>query len=171
LDLPNRKIIRLTGYNYSQAGYYFITICTSGRRFLFGTVKNDEMMLNELGTIVSSNISDIPNHIDGVNIDKFVVMPNHMHLILVVLSDAMYGVPTESDTTNADKSKQLVPRAIQQFKASVSREAKTADIWQKKYHDHIIRNEEDYLNIWRYIDENPIKWKEDRYFQDGTNDV
>jgi REP element-mobilizing transposase RayT len=171
----------LTGYNYSQAGYYFITICTSGRCFLFGTVNNDEMILNKLGRIVSSNISDITNHIVGVTIDKFVVMPNHIHIILVVLADvvyldAMYGVPTDSDsvwtsTTNAVKSKQIVPRAIQQFKASVSRETKTADIWQKKYHDHIIRNEDDYLHIWRYIDENPIKWKEDRYFQDGTNDV
>ena len=175
MDLANRKTIRLTGHDYSQAGYYFITICTSDRRFLFGTVKNGEMFLSKTGVIVKTNIEDISNHFSKISVDKFVVMPNHLHLILVVLSDtvccdadAMYGVPTSADSACnlTDKSKQLVPRAIQQFKASASRQTRIPNIWQKKYHDHIIRDEDDYLNIWRYIDENPVIWEEDKYFQE-----
>jgi len=133
------------------------------------------MVLNDLGLIVSDHIEDIPNHMKGVAIEKYIVMPNHIHIILVVLSgsaycddsccdaDAMYGVPT------AGKSKQLVPRTIQQFKASVTRKTKITDLWQKKYHDHIIREEQDYLNIWKYIDENPQRWADDKYYLESKD--
>ena len=88
-DLPVRKNIRLKGYDYSLNGYYFITVCTRNREFVFGTVKNDRMILTEYGTIAERNLMGIPLHLRNVKIDKYIVMPNHVHLILIV--DAHVG--------------------------------------------------------------------------------
>jgi len=97
-----RKNIRLVGYNYSQAGYYFITICTCDREKIFGDIINDEMTFSKLGMIAHRNLNYISEHIDNVYVDKFIVMPNHIHLILVVDSicdmkkDTIYGVLTKT---------------------------------------------------------------------------
>jgi len=174
--LPMRKNIRLQEYDYSSAGYYFITICINDGHEIFGNIDNGQIIFNKYGKIAECNLLNIPCHIKSVFIDKYVIMPNHVHMIMGIIEN-LGTRHISSDKPKPDnertpymaslqtKSKQTVSKAIQQYKASVSRETKIAGLWQPRFHDHIIRNEEKYKLIWRYIDENPIKWNEDRYYK------
>ena len=164
MDLLTRKRIRIPDYDYSQQGIYFITICSAEKRMIFGHVdKGDEFILpwvelSDLGRIVKKNIEYIPNAYEGVFVNHYVIMPNHIHLLLQI---------DKSDSNKNDQpSKMLVPRIVQSFKASVTRQIKgeSNPIWQKRYYDHVVRNEQDYLRIWEYIDCNPAKWSDDEYF-------
>ncbi|MEG2719019.1 MAG: transposase [Clostridia bacterium] len=179
--LPNRKTIRLQCYDYSQNGAYFITICTKNKVNLFGTINDGMMHLNQLGEIVSQHIHAIADHAKHVTLANAVVMPNHLHLLLILISplqqDTAY--PAESGAFQSHearasilcaKSLQIIPRAIQQFKASVTRETKNADLWQSRYHDHVIRDERSFQKIWAYIDSNPLKWESDCFYN-AINDT
>ena len=157
MELPKRKNIRLKDYDYSSSGAYFITICTQNRRNFFGDVVGaiiNRLSLSKCGYVAENAIKGISNHYDGVAVDKYVVMPNHIHMIIFL--------------NNHDKNGRLViaptiSTVIQQMKRHVSKQI-GYPIWQKSYHDHIIRDEADYLRIWQYIDENPAKWAEDEYY-------
>ena len=153
-----RKPNRLAGYDYATPGYYFLTICTANRDLLFGHIITDladasttKMVLSSTGQLVARAILEIPEHYPGVHLEKYVVMPNHIHLLLVVSDQP-------EKTVN-------VSRIVQQFKRAVSMRAGMR-IWQEGFHDHIIRGEADYREIWTYIDNNPIKWALDKYFRD-----
>ena len=165
-----RKKIRLDGYDYSQNGAYFITICSHNHAHLFGEITDGFVHLNENGDIVSQHIAEIKDHISGAEVTKYVVMPNHVHIILMVNTSAVGTRYIVSETRTPcmaslqEKSKQIVPKAIQQFKASVTRKTKTPDLWQTRYYDHVIRSEKEYQEIWQYTDENPLKWEQDCFF-------
>ncbi len=158
--LPQRKSIRLKAFDYGSIGAYFITICVKDRNELLGTVdvgaihNRPQLILSEYGKTVESSIKQISEYSD-TRVDKYVVMPNHVHMILLVKANDKNGrlriAPTNISVT------------IQQLKRRVSKEIGFS-FWQKSYHDHIIRSGEDYQNHWRYIDENPAKWAEDEYF-------
>jgi len=178
-ELPARKNIRLRGYDYSKAGIYFITICISQRVYILGDVENDLMVLSKVGMIAERNLIAIPEHIHGVKIDKFIVMPNHVHLILEInenvgtryIASETLGNDISKDNERTPymaslqvRSKKTVSKTIQQYKSSVSRDIEIVGLWQPKFHDHIIRNDDEYNKIWQYIDENPAKWTEDKYF-------
>jgi len=157
MNLPKRKLPRLAKYNYANEGYYFITICTHDRLHLFGDINN----LNEIGVIAEKELTNIPTHFENVKIDKYVIMPNHIHCILSIIND--------SETEPAERSRPFPTSTIVGlYKSGVSKivHAKYPDItlWQKSYHDHIIRGEADYQKIWQYIDENRLKWQEDEYY-------
>ena len=145
-----RKRNRLNGYDYNSVGYYFITICTQNKEKLFW--KNDvpcrEPDLSEQGKIVNQSIQEIEKVYSWITVDKYVVMPNHVHLLLRV--DADVGVS--------------ISVVIGNMKRAVSRQV-GAGVWQKSFHDHVIRGERDYLRIWEYIDGNPQKWSEDCFFE------
>ena len=153
--LPERKKNRLQSYDYRSPGYYFITFCTNNRTCLLGHVTaSDEtrrsfVVLSEAGIIVDEAVRSIPAHYPAVMLDKYVIMPNHVHLILV-LQDT--GKPCPS-----------IPRIIQQLKGVITKRL-GQNIWQIHFHDHVIRNEQDYREIWQYIDNNPTKWSLDRYY-------
>lgn len=155
-SLPKRKQNRLTGYDYSQPGCYFVTICSRDREHLFGCVVGADVLigphvqLSEVGAIVEQTISQIPS------VDKYIVMPNHVH-ILLRLPVANNGPMGTSAPT------QSVPWIVRYLKRTVTM-ACGKTVWQRGYHDHIIRNEADYLRIWDYIDTNPAKWREDCYY-------
>ncbi len=142
-----RKNPRLNGYDYCNPNYYFLTICTHEKKCIFGYPNQ----LNELGRAAKEGIIQIPVHFKGAAIDKYVVMPNHVHLILVS-NQYNYNVST----------------IVSNYKAFVSRmihkTGYTGVIWQRSFHDHIIRNETSYHNIWNYIDGNPQKWNEDCFY-------
>ena len=152
--LPKRKSIRLKGYDYSSVGSYHITICTKDKEKLFwntvgatsGRPQND-YVLSEYGEIVEQEIQKIENIYDAVKVDKYVVMPNHIHMLISIVSDE-FGRPKVAPT---------ISRIVQQFKGSVSKQTGFS-IWQKGYIDHIIRGQADYDETWQYIDENPLKW-------------
>ena len=166
--LPTRKSVRLRNYDYSTPGAYFITICTYNRNNIFGDIvrQNDferpKIFLSKIGEIAKSEILKIERHYQNIKIDKYTIMPNHIHLI-VCITERINPFPT--------MIKYDIPNVIGKYKAAVTRNVGKAfmpsernRIWQTSFNDHIIRGEEDYLEIWRYIDENPAKWCEDCFF-------
>ena len=159
MELPKRKQNRLTEYDYSTPNAYFITICTENRRNLFwkdiGTVidRPENVPLTNLGIIVRQSVMNIPKHYPTISVDRFVVMPNHVHLLLQI----------HTNTDGRPMAAPTISTGINQFKGIVSKKAGFS-VWQKGFHDHVIRNEKDYLEIWNYIDGNPSKWAEDTLY-------
>lgn len=153
MNLPDRKATRLKGYDYSLPNYYFVTICVKNKSCLFGDIGG----LNEYGKIVELELLTISNHFDNVVIDKYVVMPNHVHAIIIINSNG------------AERSRPFptLSHIVGLYKSGVSRRIHKIDpqieIWQKSFYDEIIRNEKAYQEMWKYIDENPLKWEIDRY--------
>ena len=153
-DLPKRKHIRLREYDYSQNNFYFVTICTGNKKHLFGMGEH----LTDYGKCVEKCLNKINAVFSAVQLDKYVIMPNHIHAILVIEQNPaarMYACPT-------------LGTVVGNYKAAVSREIHQIDpnqiVWQSRYYDHVIRNQQDYDAVWRYIDENPAKWESDEYF-------
>ena len=165
-EVPVRKNLRLKDYDYSGAGYYFLTICVKDRHEMLGTIDVDVgaisnrpltlMKLSNYGRIVQSVIQEIPVHYAGVTVDKYVIMPNHVHMILIKKHGRLLIAPTGPPAT--------VSRVMKQLKRQVSKKIGFS-LWQRSYHDHIIRDEAEYQRIWHYIDENPEKWETDCYFK------
>ncbi len=156
-ELPKRKQIRLKEYDYSQNGYYFVTICTKDRQNIFGKIEIEKVILTGLGNIVESEIQNINKRYNNVFIDNYVIMPNHIHMIVVIQYDKQNAFNTESDK-HFD-----IPNVIGRFKAGISRKCGFT-VWQRGYYEHIIRDEQDYQVIYEYISNNPIKWSEDKYY-------
>ena len=146
MDYPKRKPTRIPGYDYSQANYYFITICTHRKEWLFG----DRRGLNRWGLEVRKQMAEIDRHYSDIRIVKSVVMPNHVHMIVAVGCDLQ-----RAERTNLSS-------VIGLFKAGVSRTIHQQDpnriVWQRSFHDHGIRCREDFENAWQYIETNPVKW-------------
>ena len=163
MALPNRKPNRLTDYNYSTPGAYFITVCTQDRRPILGKIVGGGALdapytqLTEAGRTVYRNILS-GNNAAGITVDKFVIMPNHIHMILLVEETASSGTSKAPSPTNA-----LIPHSISTLKRFCSKDI-GHNIFQRSYHDHVIRNEADYLKIWQYIDTNPARWQEDCFY-------
>ena len=150
--LPKRKPTRIPGYDYSRVNYYFVTICTHEKQCLF----YKEGRLNEMGIIAQTCMKEIPQHFPGCRIDKFVVMPNHVHAILVI-----DGAGSTTATAIIGQYKASVSRLIHQFSPDLA-------IWQRSFHDHIIRTQKGYEKIWSYIDTNPMRWREDCFYPEGV---
>ena len=155
-DLPARKPIRLKGYDYSQNGCYFITICVKDRRELFWSqpvgARIARPPLSDMGETVRKAIENIPHIYKSITVEKYVIMPNHIHLILLISEDSGRAMRAPTIST-----------VINQLKGHVTKQTGFS-VWQKLFHDHIIRNEGDYLDIWKYIDENPARWHEDCFY-------
>jgi len=155
-DYTTRKNTRLKDYDYSGAGYYFITICSKDKQKTFWNASVGARIarpqLSDIGMVVEKAIEHIPHKYSSIKIDKYVIMPNHIHMIFII--DNAHGRAMRAPT---------ISTVINQMKGYVSKQIGHS-IWQKLFHDHIIRDEEDYLKIWQYIDDNPQKWNEDRYY-------
>lgn len=142
-----------------SGGRFFITACTENGVHYFGEVENDEMCLNELGKVVASAISEIPSHYPYSKVPYSVVMPNHIHLYIVIDMDY-------ADLPPHIERAPLLARIISGMKAAVTRHANAHGIpfkWQPRYYDHIIRDDEDADNIRDYILSNPRRWLDDKY--------
>ena len=156
MEYPKRKNIRLQDFDYSTTGAYFITICTEKRKNLFWTDNPslgapEKICLSNAGTIVRDCIIAIPAHYPAVSVDRYVIMPNHIHLLLQI-------------NTDADGRSMIAPTAatvIRSLKGAASKRAGFS-LWQKGFYDHVIRNDADYLSVAEYIDTNPEKWNEDK---------
>lgn len=157
--LPNRKNIRLKDYNYAQSGYYFITICTKDKKNLCWNLgasfagAHKELPLSSIGKIIDLEINKINTIYEtAVEINNYVVMPNHIHMIIIIY--------------NRDGNDSQVPkiqRIIQQFKGSITKQV-GFPLCQKSFYDHIIRSQIEYEKINEYIETNPLKWEEDKYY-------
>ena len=155
--MESRKQNRLDSFDYSSNAAYFITICTKNRRNLFwnavgASIARPPERLSSYGRTVDDAIRVIPIHYPTVVLEKYVVMPNHVHLLLRISSDSGQPSPT-------------ISTVIQQMKGYVTKKS-GADIWQKSFHDHVVRNESDYLEIWEYIENNPQKWALDCFYNE-----
>jgi putative transposase len=179
---PSRRSTRLQGFDYSTPGAYFVTIVTQGRTALFGTILDSEMRLSQVGTIADRSWREIPGHFAHVELGAFVVMPNHVHGILVLRpielkkgmgSDALTSEPGSRGTIYRAPTEQFgaprigsIPTIVRTYKAAVTRAVGRLvgvrhPVWQRNYYEHIIRDEADWFRIHRYIEANPINWDSD----------
>jgi REP element-mobilizing transposase RayT len=158
-DVPFRKRIRLHNHNYVQDGYYYLTICTENRREILGHVVGGDaliapsVLLSDYGRITEKYIRNIDEKYSDACVDKFIIMPNHIHMIVVLESGAMRVSPRSSIS---------IPSIIRTLKTLVTKECGIS-LFQESYYDHIIRDENDYLEKWNYIDANPARWADDEY--------
>lgn len=153
----NRQSIRLVGFDYSQEGSYFITICTHNRKSLFGEIFKEQMVMNRVGDIVYQEWLKIPNRFQGIQLGLFVVMPNHIHGIISILK----SIPGQTIGNIIGAFKSLSANEyIRLMKMNVKPVEK---LWQRNYYEHIIRDDEDYSRIVEYIDHNPENWENDQY--------
>lgn len=158
MTYPQRKSPRLQGYDYAQAGAYFVTICSYQREHLFGDIRAQVAHLSSIGLLAEDCWTRIPEHFPSVDLDTFVVMPNHIHGIIVV-----------QNLLSSDKSNTL-GQIIGTYKAAVTRllnaslGIRAPRIWQGRYHDHIIRSEQEADRLRAYIETNPACWEEDTFY-------
>jgi len=160
---PKRKINRLANYDYAENGAYFVTLCAKEKAHIFGKILSTanvgaciarpQTQLSAIGELVEAAISSIDKHYQYVYVDKYVIMPNHIHMIVFI------DGPAGGRAMHAPTLAQIMT----QFKGIVSKQAKQK-IWQKSYYDHVIRNQHDYEKTWEYIDYNPDKWCDDQYY-------
>jgi REP element-mobilizing transposase RayT len=179
---------RLQNWDYTSDGAYFITICTKNKSHFFGECENGKMKLSTIGIIVKGLWYDIPNHHPNVILGDFVVMPNHIHGIIVIDKSSVETLPATSKTQTlsvASKTdeediqnefyKQISPKAgsiariVGAYKSSCSRHINAGFpninfAWQERFWDNIIRTEESYDNISNYIINNPFNWDKDKFF-------
>ena len=162
MELPQRRPTRLRNYDYSSDGYYFVTICTYKKEKLFSNIVGQglapaEIQLSEFGEIANYELCDLENRYKNIKIDKYVIMPNHIHAIIKI----------ESETAGASPCPTLSD-AICTFKSLTTRKCHTIrqkqNIFQRSFHDHIIRDQNDYRKILEYIDNNAAKWKDDCFY-------
>ena len=146
-NLPVRKRIRLQDYDYSEENMYFITICVKDRLQILGKIIEDNIKLTKEGNIVKQNINKIEQIYKNIIIDEYVVMPNHIHILLLINY----------------KNSVTISQIIKHLKTNITREIKYS-IWQKSFYEHIIRNEKEYLKTKEYIKNNVINWRKDKYF-------
>ena len=169
--IHHRRSIRLKGYDYRQAGGYFVTLVTQGREMLFGEVVHGEMVLNDFGKIAAETWLWLETQYPYVALGEWVVMPNHFHGIIFILDDDGRGgsrtAPTNPQTiTDAVKRKPL-GRLIGAFKTvstkhiNLTRHTEGEMVWQRNYYEHILRNETELDRITRYIESNPARWADD----------
>lgn len=220
-NLPNRRSIRLKGYDYSQEGLYFITICCEDRICRFGKVVNGKMVLNETGKIAEACWVQIPQHFPNVVLHEYVIMPNHIHGIIQIVGAKNFspdtphtpdtGTPEEKwakdispenkrakdispenkwqiDISPEEKrakdfspeeirvknfspqsgTSKTVGSIVRGFKIGVTKwvrqNTEIQKLWQRNYYENIIRNEQAYQNISRYIQNNPLNWGKDKFY-------
>jgi REP element-mobilizing transposase RayT len=159
-----RKPTRLHGFNYANNGYYFVTICVKNRKAYFGNVVDRQMILNQLGEIIESSWLDLINHYNNCLLDEYIIMPNHMHGIVVINNQCVGEGFKPSPTDRKIYSLFEIIRGFKTFSSRRMHELYTKEFqWQRSFYDHIIRNETSLNSIRNYIRYNPYKWDIDEY--------
>ncbi|MEL6152046.1 MAG: transposase [Chloroflexota bacterium] len=168
-QFPQRKSPRLQGYDYTQSGAYFVTICTYQRVHTFGHIHDDTMVLSACGKIACRELESMPDYWgDRVDIDLFVVMPNHIHVIVLLVGTRFSASGFVAD---GQKAVPTLGHVIGAYKSGVTRMARKSGaiskydtLWQTRFHDHIIRNDRELNDIRSYVVNNPAQWREDTFF-------
>lgn len=167
---PNRKDLRLKYYDYSQAGYYFVTICTELKRHLFGEIVDGIMILNDAGRMIERWYFELHNKYYNIELPQYIIMPNHVHFIIAIAGDDQGNISQNSGTHTGVPLQTI----IQWFKTMTTNQyikgVKNGEyppfekrIWQRNYFEHIIRNDRELQEIYEYIVNNPAKWELDKY--------
>ncbi len=175
--LRQRKLNRLPHYDYSSSGWYFVTICTKYHTDYFGEIKNRKMILNKYGFVAKKYWFDIPKHFINTRLDEFIIMPNHLHGIVIIRYNNSNNIVGNADlrslrNDNYNRSKMHLSKIIHGYKSSVSRFVnETYEYhfqWQKSFYDHIIRDEKSLNNIRSYICFNFLNWETDEENPNNT---
>ncbi|ODS32308.1 MAG: hypothetical protein SCARUB_02556 [Candidatus Scalindua rubra] len=182
-----RSSIRLKGYDYSQTGVYYVTICVQDRLHLFGEITNDKMVLNDAGVMVEKWWSKFPEKFPTIMLDEYIIMPNHMHGIIIIKQPPDVGAdPRVCPDNMGEHTGSPLHRVMQWFKTMTTNEyirnVKNANwkpfnkrFWQRNYYEHIVRNENELNHIREYIINNPLQWQFDRenpnHIYDKTNNT
>lgn len=153
MEKPERKRLRLPDYDYSANGYYYVTICTRNKEKLFWKRVGNGLDRSSAGMIAEEHLLMISSHFPEVRIDKYVIMPNHIHAIFVI----------EGANTGRSRPSPTLSAVIGLYKSGVSR-AVGCPVWQKSFYDRVIRNVTDYQRIWQYIENNPLQWELDELY-------
>lgn len=180
---------RLAGWDYNSPGAYFITICTKNYQHFFGEVYDGQMELNQVGKIAKIYWEEIPVHFPSIMLDGFVIMPNHIHGVLIMnesdkfIDDAEFvetlhatsddnhieALPIKNQTMSKISPKSgSISTIIRSYKSIVTKNARVINFnfaWQSRFHDHIIKNNKAYDTIINYIETNPYYWKDDKFFR------
>lgn len=177
MPLPTRKTTRLTGYDYSAPGAYFITICTKDREERLSSIRvgtdvlgGPQNTMTDEGRVVDKHLHNMSTFYTNVKVDKYVIMPNHVHLLIRIIDDNADGPPGTSVPTikpyvgKGAVAQMILSQFVSTFKRFCHRDI-GENIWQARSYDHIVRSEQDYREIWAYIDENPFKWRLDQFYQ------
>ncbi|HUW58263.1 MAG TPA: transposase [Planctomycetota bacterium] len=177
----HRRSVRLKGFDYAQAGGYFVTVCADKRRPVFGRISEGKLVLNARGQIVRACWQEIPRHFPQTELDAFVVMPNHVHGVIVIHEQtdgrlsgdvgAQHAVPLQSEKASSARAfgelpARSLPAIMRSFKSAVTRRIRERGgrrmrVWQRGYYEHVIRNNDDLNDIRRYIVDNPARWATD----------
>ena len=160
-ELPKRKPIRIENYDYSTPGAYFITVYTANREKIFWSDRRGELCspanvpLSDIGIIVDNEIKKLNSVYDAVRVDKYCIMPDHIHFILSIDTDE--NERTCRGELRSPACAPTISRVIKQFKGSITKQV-GRPIWQKSFYDLGIRNQQDSDEIWQYIENNPLKY-------------
>ncbi len=183
-DIHHRRSIRLKGYDYTQGGAYFVTICTQNRDCIFGEIAEGKMVVNAAGDMVQTVWNEIPMHYTEIDIDAFVVMPNHVHGIIAIVGATPCGCPNAragtgpgqaqgpAPTVNVNAATLSLGDMVHRFKTMTTKRYVdgvkqlgwrkfSGRLWQRNYWEHIVRHEEELNRIREYIYTNPTQWKSD----------
>ncbi|MDR0873540.1 MAG: transposase [Prevotellaceae bacterium] len=188
-DIHHRRSIRLRNYDYSQAGLYFVTICVQNHECIFGAITDGEMILNEYGKTANDCWLDIQQHYPNVALHEFVVMPNHIHgIIEIITNDDGTGVGANNHSPNDNElpndewandkrannysplrrqpcgTSRTIGAIIRGFKIGVTKQIGYS-VWQRNYFEHIIQNEKRHWIIVDYINNNPARWETDMFYK------
>jgi putative transposase len=182
----HRRSIRLQGYDYAQAGAYYVTMVAEGRERLFGEVVDGEMRLNAAGQMIEKWWLELAHKFPTISLGAYVIMPNHSHGIIIINdvradvgADLRVGPALKDDNVymetgaHAGAPRPDLPTIVQWFKTMTTNEymrgvkqlewpAFNGKLWQRNYYEHIIRNDEDYNRIHLYIESNPLNWSRDK---------
>jgi REP element-mobilizing transposase RayT len=170
-DIHYRKSIRLKDYDYSQTGGYFVTICTKNRQCVFGEIIEGQMVLNDAGWMVQRVWDEIPGNYPGIETDVFIVMPDHIHGIIIIVGAGPCACPVEGQPRGIAPTMSL-PDIVNRFKTMTTKRytdgvkqcgwrSYPGRLWQRNYFDRVIRNEKELDQIREYIFDNPEKWEID----------
>lgn len=167
MEYPNRKHTRLKNYDYSRKGAYFVTVCTAGRKNLLSEISYPvgrglapaEIHLTACGQIIKEELEALPMRFPTVRLEKYVIMPNHIHLLLMLRDETAGASPHPTLMQIMGVFKSLTTR-----KQDMKTGRQGEKLWQTSYHEHIVRDENDFLFHWTYIDQNPARWGGDEYF-------
>lgn len=161
----SRKTTRLPDYDYSDPGYYFITLCTKEKRKFLGEVvgtgllDGPKVQLSSYGEVAKAQLEQMADFYDTINLESYIVMPNHIHLLLRIQEKENMRTGRLSPTSSA------IGKFVGTFKRFCNKRY-GKNIWQMRSHDHVIRGEKDYLKIWSYIENNAAKWKQDCFYME-----
>ena len=175
---PKRKPLRLKNYDYSTPGAYFVTICTAGKRCVLSTIRMQRscahtavgdglarpvVKLTNIGSIIERQIEDIPKRFPAVTVHKYVIMPNHIHLLVSLHRDL-----DQASSAGWASPSPTVGDVVRVLKSLSTRQARPywgeGPLFQRFYYDHVVRDEKDYDEVWAYMEYNPLRWAEDSLF-------